>query len=62
MEKFNLKQLGLSELTHQEMLEIDGGIFRSIGHFVGRLAGSADSISANVGPVGVSWSLGCPHC
>jgi len=36
MENFNLKQLGLTELTHQEMLEIDGGnFFYNVGRFLG---------------------------
>jgi len=34
MENFNLKQLGLAELSHQEMIEIDGGSL--VGGLLGR--------------------------
>jgi len=63
MENFNLKQLGLTELTHQEMLEIDGGnFFYNVGRFFGRIVGSMSSVSVSAGPVTATWELQCQHC
>ena len=63
MENFDLKQLGLSELTHQEMFEIDGGnIFYRIGRFFGGVIGSMYSVSVEIGPVSGTWKLQCQHC
>jgi len=64
MKTLDLDAYGVQQMSHQEMIEIDGGrnVFYRIGQFFGGIVGSMDTVAFNFGVISGSWDLQCRHC